>query len=140
MLVKAPAAANLAPGETPAATPANQHWFWKYVLASRRIYIQVIVASVFINLFALASAMYIMVVYDRVIPNNAIESLWAMTLIVVLIMGFDFSLKIIRGMFVDTRSTNGSPATSSTRSPATISACRGRPPAPLRTRCGISRR
>ena len=101
MLVKSPAAANLAPGDSPAATPANEHWFWKYVLNSRKIYYQVIVASVFINLFALASAMYIMVVYDRVIPNNAFESLWAITIIVVVIMGFDFAMKIIRGMFVD---------------------------------------
>ena len=101
MLVKAPAAANLAPGEVPKDTPVNQHWFWKYVLDSRKIYYQVIVASVMINLFALVSALYIMVVYDRVIPNNAIESLWALTLIVVVVMGFDFSMKIIRGMFVD---------------------------------------
>ncbi len=80
----------------------NEHWFWKYVLKSRRIYYQVIIASVMINIFALVSSLYIMTVYDRVIPNNATESLFALTLIVVVVMGFDFALKIIRGMFVDT--------------------------------------
>lgn len=77
------------------------HWFWQYVLQNRRTYYQVIIASVMINLFALASSLYIMTVYDRVIPNNATESLFALTLIVIIIMGFDFTLKIIRGSFVD---------------------------------------
>lgn len=70
-------------------------------MASRPVYYQVIVASVLINIFALVSSLYIMTVYDRVIPNNAIDSLWALTLIVVIVMGFDFTLKILRGSFVD---------------------------------------
>lgn len=77
------------------------HWFWKYVYKSRRVYYQVIVASVLINIFALVSSLYIMTVYDRVIPNNATESLLALTLIVVVVMGFDFTLKTLRGSFVD---------------------------------------
>lgn len=81
--------------------PRREHWFWKYVMASRPVYYQVIVASVLINIFALVSSLYIMTVYDRVIPNNAIDSLWALTLIVVIVMGFDFTLKILRGSFVD---------------------------------------
>ncbi len=80
------------------------HWFWGAVLACRRIYGQVILASVFINLFALASSLYIMTVYDRVIPNKAIESLWGLTLIMVVIMAFDFTLKLLRGSFTDAAS------------------------------------
>ena len=79
----------------------SKHWFWKYVMRSRRVYYQVIIASVMINIFALVSSLYIMTVYDRVIPNNATESLWALTLIVIIVMGFDFTLKTIRGSFVD---------------------------------------
>ncbi len=78
-----------------------QHWFWGPVLACRRIYGQVIAASFLINLFALASSLYIMTVYDRVIPNEAIESLWALTIIMLVVMAFDFAIKIIRGQFVD---------------------------------------
>ena len=77
------------------------HWFWGPVLACRRIYGQVIAASVLINMFALASSLYIMTVYDRVIPNEAIESLWALTIIMIVIMAFDLAMKIIRGQFVD---------------------------------------
>ncbi len=78
-----------------------EHWFWGPVLACRRIYGQVIAASVLINLFALASSLYIMTVYDRVIPNEAVESLWALTSIMIVVMAFDFAMKLIRGQFVD---------------------------------------
>lgn len=78
-----------------------EHWFWGPILACRRIYGQVIAASFLINLFALASSLYIMTVYDRVIPNEAIESLWALTLIMLVVMLFDFAIKLIRGQFVD---------------------------------------
>ena len=81
--------------------PQKDHWFWKYVMKSRPVYYQVIVASVLINIFALVSSLYIMTVYDRVIPNNATDSLWALTIIVVVVMAFDFTLKILRGSFVD---------------------------------------
>ena len=89
-----------------AATEADnqqymKHWFWGPVLACRKIYGQVIAASVLINLFALASSLYIMTVYDRVIPNEAVESLWALTSIMIVVMAFDFAMKLIRGQFVD---------------------------------------
>ncbi len=79
----------------------REHWFWKYIYRSRKVYYQVIIASVLINIFALVSALYIMTVYDRVIPNNAIESLITLTIIVIIVMGFDFTLKLLRGSFVD---------------------------------------
>ena len=77
------------------------HWFFGPVLNSKGIYAQVILASVLINLFALASSLYIMTVYDRVIPNNAIESLYALTSIIIVIILFDFVMKVIRGNFID---------------------------------------
>ena len=85
------------------ASPAKKdgHWFWKYIKENRRVYYQVIIASVLINIFALVSSLYIMTIYDRVIPNNAIASLITLTIIMIIVMGFDFMLKILRGVFVD---------------------------------------
>ena len=82
-------------------TSLKAHWFFGPVLNSKGIYAQVILASVLINLFALASSLYIMTVYDRVIPNNAIESLYALTSIIIVIILFDFVMKVIRGNFID---------------------------------------
>lgn len=90
---------------TTASTSENSslatHWFFGPVLACRRLYGQIIAASVLINLFALASSFYIMTVYDRVIPNSAFESLWALTVIMVVVMIFDFVMKTVRGTFID---------------------------------------
>ena len=79
----------------------KEHWFYGPMLNAKPIYFQVIMASVLINLFALASSLYIMTVYDRVIPNNATESLIALTSIIVVVILFDLAMKIVRGNFVD---------------------------------------
>ena len=42
-----------------------------------------------------------MVVYDRVVPNEAIESLIALTIGVVIALAFDFIIKMLRASFVD---------------------------------------
>lgn len=77
------------------------HWFWGPVFARKSLYGQVILASIFINIFALVSAFYIMTVYDRVIPNDATESLTALTVGVLVIVFFDFVMKTLRGRFTD---------------------------------------
>ena len=83
------------------ATSNHDHWFFGPVLGCKAIYLQVMWASVLINVFALASSVYIMTVYDRVVPNNAIESLWALTAMIACVIIFDLVMKILRGIFVD---------------------------------------
>ena len=51
-------------------------WFWDVVREYRRSYASVLVAAVMINMIALASPLFIMNVYDRVLPNKAMETLW----------------------------------------------------------------
>lgn len=82
----------------------NDHWFFGPVLSCRSVYVQVIFGSVLINVFALASSLYIMTIYDRVVPNNAIHSMWWLTAIIVVVIFFDLAMKILRGIFVDTAS------------------------------------
>ncbi|WP_438996083.1 ATP-binding cassette domain-containing protein [Candidatus Puniceispirillum sp.] len=82
----------------------NDHWFFGPVLSCKSVYVQVIFGSVLINVFALASSLYIMTIYDRVVPNNAIDSMWWLTAIIVVVIFFDLAMKILRGVFVDTAS------------------------------------
>jgi len=83
-------------------TPTDRsHWFFGPVMSCKAVYLQVMWASVRINVFALASSVYIMTVYDRVVPNNAIESLWALTAMIACVIIFDLIMKILRGIFVD---------------------------------------
>jgi len=77
-------------------------WFWGTLARFWPIYSHVLIASVLINLFAIASPLFIMNVYDRVVPNNAIETLWVLALGVVTVFVFEFVMRNLRTYFVDT--------------------------------------
>lgn len=76
-------------------------WFWGSFAQSKYLYGQVIAAAAMINFLGLSTSLFIMVVYDRVVPNEAIESLIALTIGVLLALGFDFAIKTLRAQFVD---------------------------------------
>jgi len=76
-------------------------WFWGTLLKSWYIYGEVILASLLINCFALASPLFIMNVYDRVVPNHALETLWVLALGVTIVFVFDFIIRTLRGYFID---------------------------------------
>ncbi|WP_297433086.1 type I secretion system permease/ATPase [Sulfurimonas sp.] len=74
----------------------NKHWFFDTLKLSAPIYKDVLLASVLVNLFVLATPLFTMNVYDRVIPNNAKETLFVFTTGVVLAYIIDISLKYSR--------------------------------------------
>ena len=76
-------------------------WFWKVIWRFRSYYYQVILATIIINFLALVSSLYVMNVYDRVIPNQAYETLWVLSIGVVLAILFEFAAKMIRGHLTD---------------------------------------
>jgi len=80
---------------------SSAHWLWDTLKIFRPIYAQVLLASFLINLFVLASPLFIMNVYDRVVPNNAMETLWVLATGIGIIFIFDFILKILRSYFLD---------------------------------------
>jgi ATP-binding cassette subfamily C protein LapB len=77
------------------------HWFWSAVLAQRFVYRDVMLAALLVNLFALAFPLFSMNVYDRVVPNNAVETLWALAIGVTLILLADLGMRKLRSRFVD---------------------------------------
>ena len=83
------------------AVPRVNHWFWGVVGQAWPIYGEVLLASLLINLFALAIPLYTMNVYDRVVPNDTTETLWALTAGVVIVLVFDFSMRMLRGYLTD---------------------------------------
>ncbi|SMF61825.1 type I secretion system permease/ATPase [Allosphingosinicella indica] len=76
-------------------------WLLEPMRRNKDIYIKVTLAAVLINIFALTSSLFTMVVYDRVLPNNATSSLVALSIGFALIVIFDFILKMLRSYFVD---------------------------------------
>ncbi|MDB1144710.1 MAG: type I secretion system permease/ATPase [Alcaligenaceae bacterium] len=76
-------------------------WFLKVVWRFKKYYYQVFLASFLINFLALVSSLYVMNVYDRVIPNKAYSTLWVLSIGVILAISFEFMTKIVRGRLTD---------------------------------------
>jgi len=89
------------PGEDSSSIWQN-HWFWGAFRQNWWTYGQIILAAAMINFFSLGSSIFIMTVYDRVIPNNAVDSLIALCIGMFIVIGFDFFLKFLRAYFIDT--------------------------------------
>jgi ATP-binding cassette subfamily C protein LapB len=79
----------------------GQEWFWGVLRQFKRLYIQVGLAAIFINFTAIVSPLFIMNVYDRVVPNAAFETLWVLALGVFIAYSFDFIFRQLRGYFID---------------------------------------
>ena len=82
-----------------------KHWFWGTLAENKRIYRDIMVAALVVNIFALAMPMFTMNVYDRVVPNRSVETLWVMSIGVAIIVIGDLILRTMRGYFLDWAST-----------------------------------
>jgi ATP-binding cassette subfamily C protein LapB len=80
---------------------SKEHWLWQKIKNTSSIYRDVIIASVMINIFALVSPLFVMNIYDKVIPNLAFESLWVLAIGAGVAYIFDFILKQLRGYLID---------------------------------------
>ncbi|OEF23305.1 type I secretion system permease/ATPase [Vibrio rumoiensis] len=79
----------------------NGHWFWGTLWESKNIYRDVLLASILINIFAIATPLFTRLVYDKIVPNLAFDSLWVLSSGIFLIFIFDLVLKLMRSYFID---------------------------------------
>lgn len=84
----------------------GKRWFWDVLRYYAPIYRHVALASVVINLIAVASPLFTMNVYDRVVPNNATDTLWVLATGILVIYAFNFVLSSLRTHFVDVAGRN----------------------------------
>ncbi|MFA0441762.1 ABC transporter [Vibrio sp. 10N.286.49.C2] len=77
------------------------HWFWGTIWESKHIYRDVLIASLVINIFAVAAPLFTRLVYDKVVPNLAFETLWVLAAGIFIVFGFDLVLKLMRSYFID---------------------------------------
>ena len=82
-------------------TVRRRHWFWSVMGDNLALYRDVLIAAFFLSLFALAMPLFIRNVYDRVIPNLAIPTLWALAAGVVLALFVELLLRVLRSNLVD---------------------------------------
>ncbi len=79
----------------------QKDWFWSTLKLSTKIYRDVLIASLLVNLFVLATPLFTMNVYDRVIPNNAQETLMVFAIGIVVVYVLDFFLKFTRAYLLE---------------------------------------
>lgn len=87
-------------GDNAPARP-HGHWFWSAVAANRWAYTQVVLAAMTVNILALVTSFFTMVVYDRILPSAATDSLLALTIGVGIALIFGFMVNTLRSGFID---------------------------------------
>lgn len=78
-----------------------RHWFWGALADQWPVYRDVLAAAFLINMMALSLPLFTMNVYDRVVPNRALETLWVLALGVGIVIVVDMLLRTLRGYFID---------------------------------------
>lgn len=79
----------------------RQKWFWLTLWRYRAYYLQILPASLLINLFGVAMPFFVMIVYDKVVPNHAVETLWVLAIGVSLVFVFDLIIRLVRGALLE---------------------------------------
>ncbi len=82
-----------------AAPPRS--WFWGTLWRFKRYYAETMVAALMINVLTIATSLFVMNVYDRVLPNNAEATLWVLAAGVAIAVGFEFVARTLRGYLLD---------------------------------------
>ncbi len=83
------------------ALTSPKRWIIGQFLEQRKLLLQLAFASVLLNLCAFVVPLFLRSVYDRVVPNLAFETLWALALGVMIALLFEFGLKNVRATFID---------------------------------------
>lgn len=80
---------------------SGKGWFWPVLWRHRRYYYEAAALSAVINLLSLGGIIFMMTVYDRILPNLAFVTLWSLLAGVGLAMVFEFIARTVRGAALD---------------------------------------
>ena len=90
--------------ETESGTRRFSGWLISEFWRMRSVYRDVLLATVLLNVFVVVSPLFVMNVYDRVVPNQAFETLWALAIGVIIVLVFDLVVKLLRQYFIESAS------------------------------------
>ncbi|MBU1169543.1 MAG: type I secretion system permease/ATPase [Proteobacteria bacterium] len=79
----------------------KENWFFGTLMNFKGIYARVLLATFIVNLFVVAGPLFTMNVYDRIIPHNAVDTLWVLAIGISIIYLFDLIMKFIRTTFLE---------------------------------------
>jgi len=79
----------------------SKHWFWSTLARTKKIYFDILIGSFLVNLFVLALPLYLRIIYDRVIPNTALDTMWVLTFAIITIFILEALLQFLRNYFTE---------------------------------------
>ena len=71
------------------------------ILRKKRWLVEVLTATLVVNILTVAASLFTMQVYDRVVPSFAYATLWALVMGMVIVVVLDWTLKMIRSRILD---------------------------------------
>jgi len=83
------------------AQRSAKDWFWFAIGKHKAVFAEAVLATFMLSLFGLMSALYTMQVYDRVVPSNGFDTLWVLTAGVLIAIGLEWSMKLVRAHMVN---------------------------------------
>jgi ATP-binding cassette subfamily C protein LapB len=81
--------------------PGKGHWFWAPVRSNWPGWLQIALAALLLNVMSLALPLFVMNVYDKVIPNLAYVTLWTLAIGVGIALALDLLLRVLRGNIIE---------------------------------------
>ncbi|MBO3276450.1 type I secretion system permease/ATPase [Pseudomonas schmalbachii] len=81
--------------------PRVEAWFRDTLKLSRWLYTDALVASLMINLLGMLVPLFVMQTYDRVVPNQALATLWVLAIGLLLGSLFELLLRVLRSHLLD---------------------------------------
>jgi ATP-binding cassette, subfamily C, bacterial LapB len=88
-----------------ASAPKASHLIWSAIAQHKAIVLEALLATILVNFLALVASIFSMQVYDRVIPNHGFQTLWVLTIGVLIALLLEFLLKHVRGHAIEKTST-----------------------------------
>ncbi len=76
-------------------------WLIRQFLDQKKLLLLMAITAFLLNLCTLSIPLYMRAVYDRVVPNNSLSSMWALSIGVMIILVFELCLKSVKSNFVD---------------------------------------
>ena len=74
----------------------ESHWFYAPLWKNRKFLLQAGLASLLTNVFAVGTSLFALIVYNRIIPANAMSSLYMLVIGMVILLSADYAIKTVR--------------------------------------------
>ena len=85
----------------PVKTKIQQHWLFRELIAEKNALLKSFFLNFIIYTFQIVTSLFVMVVYNKVLPNDALKSLFSLVLGISLVLFFDLLFKLLKSRLMN---------------------------------------